>query len=104
MEKVKGLKITKKVEEVKVVAKVKNMKDFAPKDLSGNVINIQEPEIIIGNTLFFAAVDIAVHEMSAKIYKKEDFEVTPALLQSVENAKDKLAPWLISAFTKFLNA
>ena len=79
-----------------------NIKDFKPKDLSGNELPMQDGNKLIGNAIYFASSDISICEVARKIYKEEDFESSDALIASVKNAQTSLMPWLIEQFTNFL--
>ena len=83
---------------------MKNIKDFKPIDLNGNEIFIKDINKLIGNSIYFASVDISACEMARSIYREEDFETSDVLVESVKNASRSLAPWLIEQFTLFLKA
>jgi len=78
-----------------------NIKQFAPKDLGGNEISIQDLNKLIGNAIYFASADISVCELSRKIYNEEDFEPTETLIESAKNMP-RVAPWLIEQVIVFL--
>lgn len=77
-----------------------NIKDFKPKDLSGEEIPITDLNKLIGNAIYFASADISVCELSRKIYGQVDFEPTPLLIESTKTARN-LAPWLIEQVIEF---
>jgi hypothetical protein len=79
----------------------KNIKNFVPKDLSGEKVEIPELNKLIGNAVYFNAIHPSVCESGRAIYAELDFEVTDQIIESVSQIK-QLAPWLIEQFTMFL--
>ena len=80
---------------------MKNIKEFKPKDLSGEPIEIQELNKLIGNVVYFGASDISVCESGRAIYAELNFQVTDQLIESIKSVK-QLAPWLVDQFIQFL--
>ena len=77
-----------------------NVKDFKPKDLSGEEIQITDLNKLIGNAMYFASADISVCEIARKIYNEKDFESSPLLIESAKVARN-LAPWLVEQMVAF---
>lgn len=79
----------------------KNIKNFIPVDLGGDIIPITDINKIIGNSVYFSANDLSICETGRKIYAEQDFEVTDQLRQSLKNIQN-VAPWLLEQFEQFL--
>ena len=80
-----------------------NIKQFKPKDLSGEEVRITDLNKLIGNAMYFASADISVCEIARKIYNEEDFENSELLIESAKVARN-LAPWLVEQMVAFFEA
>ena len=82
--------------------KIKNIKDFKPADVGGDIIHVDDAiRRVIGNSIYFTSGDIAVCKEALKLYNGEDFEVIEGMADAVQRSQG-IAAWLKLQFCEWL--
>ena len=80
----------------------KNLSAFTATSLSGEAVIVNDLNKLVGNALYFTARDISVLEKAKQIYKEQDFEVDPLLIEAIRGTEKTIALWLIEQLVTFL--